>query len=406
MADNGATLERYAQVAQVFTPGAPIDRLDVFAGRLPQILDVINAVSQRGQHVMLYGERGVGKTSLANVIADIFASKNLEHLDSISVNCNTNDTFGSLWRTILRDLRLDLGADADYEDPSPEDVRFYLQQLRTRTLIVIDELDRLENDEALSLLADTIKTLSDHAVDATLALVGVADNVDELIGDHRSVERALVQIPLPRMSKAELMEIIDKRLDRLDMKIESGAKERIARLSEGLPYYTHLLALHAGQYAVTDQNAIGDSAVEMAIDMAVQKAQHSIRRAYQEAIRSPQKDNLNAQVLLACALAEKDFWGFFTAAAVRDPMSAIMKRRYEIPAFARHLNKLSDEGRVPRILIQRGQPRKYIYRFEDPLLQPFVILSSLSSGMIDERLLEQFQGMTASPDAIESQQLF
>src|SRR5439155_19716416 len=39
-------------------------------------------------------------------------------------------------------------------------------------LIVIDELDRLEDDDTISLLADTIKTLSDHSIPGTLMLVG------------------------------------------------------------------------------------------------------------------------------------------------------------------------------------------------------------------------------------------
>ena len=56
---------KYARVAEVFTPGAPIDSLDLFAGRIEQIKDVLTAVVQRGQHLVLYGERGVGKTSLA-----------------------------------------------------------------------------------------------------------------------------------------------------------------------------------------------------------------------------------------------------------------------------------------------------------------------------------------------------
>jgi hypothetical protein len=61
---------RYARVAEVFTPGAPIDSLDLFAGRLEQIKDVLSAVAQRGQHIVLYGERGVEKTSLANIVDD------------------------------------------------------------------------------------------------------------------------------------------------------------------------------------------------------------------------------------------------------------------------------------------------------------------------------------------------
>ena len=67
-----AKIQRLTRVAQAFTPSAPIDDLELFAGRLQQVQVVVNAVVQKGQHVALYGERGVGKTSLANILGDLF----------------------------------------------------------------------------------------------------------------------------------------------------------------------------------------------------------------------------------------------------------------------------------------------------------------------------------------------
>ena len=52
------------KVGDVFRPSAPVDEKALFAGREEQVRRVIDAIFQRGQHVMIYGERGVGKTSL------------------------------------------------------------------------------------------------------------------------------------------------------------------------------------------------------------------------------------------------------------------------------------------------------------------------------------------------------
>src|SRR4051812_48461788 len=106
MADNTPTdkLRRLARVPHVFTPGAPVNRYALFGGRMEQVLDVLNTVGQRGQHVMLYGERGVGKTSLANVLAEIFAGKSEAALRSVGVNCQTNDTYASVWSNVFREL--------------------------------------------------------------------------------------------------------------------------------------------------------------------------------------------------------------------------------------------------------------------------------------------------------------
>lgn len=389
-------LARYARVAEVFTPGAPIDSLALFAGRTEQVLDVLNAVGQRGQHVALYGERGVGKTSLANVLAAFFTGRGVGTLYSVRVNCSTADKFATLWKKIFRELELngDVGETWREPDPDPDDVRYALQRLDTRVLIILDELDRFEDDEGLTLLADTVKALSDHPGKATLVLVGVADSIDGLIGDHRSVERALTQVQMPRMSQSELIEIIDKGLNELGLTITLSAQSRIAELSEGLPHYTHALCLHAAQRAVMDDRTeITSLDVENAIDRAVEKTQASIASAYQKATRSPRKDSLFEQVLLACALAPKDNLGYFTASGVRRPFSRIMKRNYEIPAFQRHLDEFSKEKRG-FVLVKSGEPRSYFYRFENPLLEVFVILNGLSRGLVSEQVVKSL-GHTA-----------
>ena len=61
------------------------------------------------------------------------------------------------------------------------------------------------------------------------------------------------------------------------------------------------------------------------------------------------RETLYRQVLLACALAPGDDLRYFASADVRAPLSMIMGRPYDIPAFSQHLNELSDpEGRVVR----------------------------------------------------------
>ena len=122
-------------------------------------------------------------------------------------------------------------------------------------MIIIDEIDRIKDKETTTLLADTIKGLSDHSVDVTLVLVGVAESVDTLIAEHESVQRALIQVHMPRMTQAELDQIIDDGLQAAGMTIDSNAKQRISKLSQGLPHYTHLLGMHAAQAAVADTAA-------------------------------------------------------------------------------------------------------------------------------------------------------
>jgi replication-associated recombination protein RarA len=51
-----------------FTPNVPVSENDLFAARIEEVRRVCDAINQRGQHAVVYGERGVGKTSLANIL--------------------------------------------------------------------------------------------------------------------------------------------------------------------------------------------------------------------------------------------------------------------------------------------------------------------------------------------------
>jgi type II secretory pathway predicted ATPase ExeA len=380
-----AKVERIAAVSRAFTPGAPVGRLEMLAGRMTQLTDIVSAVSMTGQHVGLYGERGVGKTSLANVLAEFFEATPIRtHFMAVRVNCSTDDSFATLWSHVFAELDVEAPTDM-----SPEGVRRAVQALHTPALIVLDELDRLEDDDALTALADTLKTLSDHAVDSTVVLVGVARSIGELVGEHASIVRALVQIEMPRMSLHELAEILWEGCKRAGLTVRGEAVEEITLLSEGLPHYTHLLGLHAGLHAVQDDRGeIRQDDVRAAIPKAVDR--HTILNDYQQATRSARKDALFTEVLLACALAPKNQLGYFTSGSIRDPLEAITGRRIDIPAFSNHLSQFLESERGS-VLYREGSSRRYFYRFSDPIFQPYVVLKGLAERLLTEEQRRQFQ---------------
>lgn len=53
---------------QYFTPSAPIGVAELFAGRREQIGRLVDVVGERGRHAIIYGEPGVGKTSIAQIV--------------------------------------------------------------------------------------------------------------------------------------------------------------------------------------------------------------------------------------------------------------------------------------------------------------------------------------------------
>ena len=183
------------RASEVFTPAAPIDAERLFAGRIGQLRRVADAVNQKGQHAVIFGERGVGKTSLANIIS----TKLNGPLLTVRVNCDSADTYSTLWRKMFeqitfaqatRSMGLGTGVNTTIrtlaeqlgDDIAPDHVRQTLAFLPgVLPILIIDEFDRIADAGVRAAMADTIKTLSDHAIAATIVLVGVADSVDELI---------------------------------------------------------------------------------------------------------------------------------------------------------------------------------------------------------------------------------
>jgi len=398
------------KAVSVFRPASPIDRASIFSGRTDIFRKVVDAIYNSGQHAILYGERGVGKTSLANVIVEVLQQSGEESQPIVApkINCDGTDSFSSVWKKVFRVVKIQidlpqLGFTTDSKQEvysfadefgdkeiTPDDVKNTLTKIGKNALfiVILDEFDRLPNGATHRLFADTIKIFSDYSVPVTLVIVGVADDVNDLISEHQSAERAIVQIPVPRMSLDELEEIVTNGLKQLDMTIDEGTLNRMVRLSQGLPHYTHLLALHSARKAVDDGGReITKSHFDSAMNVALENTQQTIKEAYQKATTSPRRDHRYKEVLLACALAKTDDSGYFYAADIRSPMSKIMNRPYDITGFARHLHHFCDISRGP-VLKKIGTERRFRYRFINPLMQPYVIMTGIETGLIKEEMLE------------------
>jgi Cdc6-like AAA superfamily ATPase len=249
-----------AEILEAFTPGSPIDDKDLFAGRKRQREKLLSTIFQKGEHAILFGERGVGKTSLANIVYDWLQIMGRFNYRRAKVNCANGMSFDDIWRTAFNQITFETpdGETVTLDgalpkNPSSENIRETFQLLNDRSIIIIDELDKITDKRVQRRLADTVKTLSDNAIGTTLIMVGVGDSIDQLIAEHLSIERAIVQVPIKRMAKYELLEIVDKGLSKCEgMTISGNARDRMADYSQGLPYYTHLLARESALYAVSD----------------------------------------------------------------------------------------------------------------------------------------------------------
>jgi len=398
-------LERAA--SKVFTPSVPIIVDYFFSGRKQQLVQVNDAINQSGRHVIIYGERGVGKTSLANIIVNMFRGNDTI---AIRVNSDSSDNYTKLWNKIFGEIKLalricrpgienqriitELNTLSEFnispnDEIQPDIVRQILTVLSANfnLIIIIDEFDRISQEDVRMALADTIKILYDHPIRATIILVGVADSIHELIKEDQSLKKAIVLVQIPRMSLNDDNEIINKGLNFLGMKVDPDARNYIQTLSQGRPYYIHLLFLHASRSALINKTkTISSYHVEVALDKALEQADQSIKNLYYKATSSSKKNNISRQVLLACALATTDSLRYFAAVDVRQPLSAIMKKTYDIPSYARHLKDFCKDEKG-NILQQYGEKHRYRFRLTDPLMQPYIAMKGVKERLIEKTML-------------------
>ncbi len=393
LSDDDIAAKRF-EANQIFTPSAPVAIAELFAGRQKQMGQIIDAIGERGRHAILYGERGVGKSSLSQIIPFL-----LPHGTSIVRHLRVQAFPGDSFSTVARRIFHSIHFDADYGEGKksynvaefyPNDITIddFLSEMlvfkeNELPIIVIDEFNEIDDEKTSVLVSNIMKALSDSISKVTIVVVGVADNVGDLIKGHQSIERCTEEIPMPRMAVPERREVLDRRLARLGMSILGDARWKILNLSKGLPAYVHTLGKFAVFSALQDRRlSITENDVDNAINESLQSSQQSLRDIYEAAIHS---NNTRAQfrhVLTACALARVDDAGFFMPASVREPLANILKHPVHIANFQ---DTLRDFAETRGAILERvGEPRSYRFRFRNPGMQPYVIMRGIRDNVIDE----------------------
>lgn len=373
-------------VSELFSPTAPVREADLFAGRLNQLDRMIDSIFQAGQHIVVYGDRGVGKTSLVNVVSKkIFSASS--KIKFFSVQCFSRDNFTAIWERAFEDYQWADGRYAfdDIDDTlSPDSLFKIISKISPayRPVFIFDEFDRITDQETKLRMAETIKLLSDRSAEATVILAGIARTIQELLYEHESVKRAIRQVQMPRMSETEIRSLVEQRIQRAGMNIDNETLTDIAWLARGMPGYAHLLGMYSAKAAIAEKT-IDVTADHLfgSLKICLEEAGESTRQSYSKAIQSSQANNTFRHTLLACATAPQDEFGAFTATALRDRISLIVGRKRDIPDYSRHLQAFCTDERGA-VLEKEGSPKNYRYRFCDPMMQSYIIMRGIDEKMM------------------------
>lgn len=227
-----------SRLTRAFTPASPIAYAHRLQGRSRLLESLRRAWNREGASVALYGGRGVGKTSLVTVAAASFRGRTFYH------SASADDDFSSIALALSHCLAPPGSGPAtpltEAGELTPQDVVRFLPP--TPTLLVIDDLERIQCRQTKFAFADLIKKVSDARIPATLTFVGIGNHVGELIESHRSASRQLIALEVPPLTEACIEEIVRSGAEKLNLTFERAAVDRITTLSENMPYYAHLLS--------------------------------------------------------------------------------------------------------------------------------------------------------------------
>jgi hypothetical protein len=371
---------------EIFTPGSPINDRDLFRGRLGQIQRILEAVPSPGRHPVIFGQRGVGKTSFVNILNAFLPN----HL-TIKVTCDSSDTFKSIWNRVLQKATISFKekafgfSRAESEEKSslaaflgrdngvsPSEVAGILQYLMNPAMFILDEFDRVLDENVKTATADLIKNVSDNNSNVTLILVGVGESITELIGEHESIARNLAQIEMPEMKPAEIQEIITKGCSRLEITPDQSVLDEVASLSAGFPHYAHLLGLCIAKACfIHDTESIDiELFEELACNLAVEDAIETYRQSFTKATRTSQASRY-PKILCACGAAVHDDNGVFRATDVVEAMNSLFDEPVTLQAVVPALSVFTQPERGS-VLDKVPVGKVTHYRFREPMMRPFL----------------------------------
>ncbi len=286
-------------VHNTFSPGQEIMSPEKFAGRKVNIAQAIRALCRPGTSILVYGERGVGKTSFVEMVK-LLAQGQIELLYKhdlkslmpvggfqykvVSVECDeavetTEDVlqrlltspegFSSLVSSRITKLEYTQKESIGisllkklFTYSLSTDDKFTFEQFKEESifelftnvvqsvcgsiltqkeglLIVIDEFDRVKEKQKISSL---IKTLSKNRVKFLIS--GIATTYFQLIHDHASIERQLYlgKINIKPMTEDEIKMLfkLAEEHNHNDIRFQSALVRDIGAKSFGFPYYVQL----------------------------------------------------------------------------------------------------------------------------------------------------------------------
>jgi type II secretory pathway predicted ATPase ExeA len=410
------------QINNAFLPAKEITDTEKFAGRKEYVNEAFHALLSEGTNIAIVGNRGIGKSSLARQIINIGQGDNslLEKLEiyhdtkldflTIYFACgnsitNTNDLLNRLLTTrncllewiyeipsatkeiaklnggleagIPKVITAKVGADLSTETTANSSIQSHsietifqnvitdllkIKIAKNGILIVVDEFDQIKDTTGF---ASYLKSLATNTPGLKFCIVGVAQDIQNLMKEHQSTDRLFAGsvINLPSMNEQELTSIIKTAEDAIEKHIvfDDSAVKKIVTLSKGHPYIVHLLGKQTFKTAFLEPKySIDESYIDSILrGIAEKEADPVLEGRYKKSVASSKQREI---VLKAFAVSAKADGEILTSDAYR------ISEEQGVENASQYVGQLVIEDYGAELI----KIRERYYRFKDSLFQTYV----------------------------------
>lgn len=398
------------QLKVALSAAQPVRTPEKLKGRERELEGIDRALCAPGRNIFIFGDRGVGKSSLAATAAYEYQSADNR---PIVVGGSPNETFDSIVANIANqamgysrttNVKEQSGLSLEWRglkwqqgrEVSAKDVK---EQLKTvgdavdllseiahvhskQPVVVIDEFDAIPDMQERNRFAALLKGMGDREVDLKFIFTGIGRSLEELLGAHQSAYRQLATFEVHRLGWEARREIVTQAAREFGLEVDNDVNWRIAIVSDGFPHYVHLITEHMIWQAFdddTDCEVLGAHHYQLGLRDAIEQINVELKRPYEKAVlhRSPEWEDL----VWATADGEDLFR---QSTDIQQSYRAITERRestsvIENGRFAESLRKLRSEsyGSVLESVAQRHG----WYTYREKMLRGFVRMQAEASGI-------------------------
>lgn len=390
---------------EVFTPSVPAKK--AFIEREAIQNKLVNALMTPGKQLVIYGHSGVGKTTLMNhkifqtysshittrcmkgmkfeqLLLDAFAKLEIFYSKELTNTNSSSYTIGADVTSLFSLIKTQLSSTIK-RDESNKQAILVPPQLNGPTLgkflgeikacWILEDFHKMDISEkaSLSQLMKVFMDLGNDYPELKIIAIGAVDTARQVVEYDAEMKNRVFELSVPLMTDDEIIQIINKGSELLNLNFTEDLKKEIVQHSAGMASVCHDLCVHlcqnAGIYATVDEKVtFGIKEWKQALLSYLEAASDKIQSAFEKALRQDRRNKFAHEKIIIESLCD-----FPRGEAARLAIEAKILRNHKDYPKAGLKNRLDKLCTQEKGSILRYNEYSGTYCFADPIYHAYAL---------------------------------